>query len=160
VPGAAPPGTYTLTLHVGDYPADVTATAGFTFEKVIGIAPRGEGVPWAGAPLTAEGEFFGVSPSEGTTFEASADVALATLPVSPNPFAGRAAVTYALDATAVVRIALYDVLGREVAVLTDGRYEAGQHEATLDAERLPAGVDLVRATAGPFVQTERVTVLR
>jgi hypothetical protein len=55
---------------------------------------------------------------------------------------------------------VYDVLGREVARLVDAEREAGRHEATLDGSALPAGVYVVRLTAGPFVQAQRVTLVR
>jgi hypothetical protein len=57
-------------------------------------------------------------------------------------------------------VALYDVLGREVAVLADGRYGAGRHALTLDAAALPVGVYVVRAQAGEASATRRVTVAR
>jgi hypothetical protein len=59
-----------------------------------------------------------------------------------------------------VRLVIYDVLGREVAVLHYGDAEAGRHEADFDGRLLPAGVYLVQLTAGPFVQTQRVTLVR
>src|SRR5690606_11181113 len=45
--------------------------------------------------------------------------------VYPNPFRARATVTYALPAHGRVRVAVYDVLGREVAVLAEGMQQAG-----------------------------------
>src|SRR5690606_1437056 len=68
------------------------------------------------------------------------------LEVRPNPVRGGAEVTFEVEAAARVRVAVYDVLGREVAVLADGRFEAGRYEATLDASGLAAGLYLVRAT--------------
>ena len=78
----------------------------------------------------------------------------------PNPANGSVTVPLVLDATADVRLVVYDVLGREVAVLANGALDAGPHEATLDASGLPSGVYLVRLTAGNRVATQRVTVLR
>ena len=69
-------------------------------------------------------------------------------------------VGYALPAGGPVRLAVYDLLGREVAVLVDGVWAAGAYEAVLDGRGLPAGVYVVRLTAGAFVETRRVTLLR
>jgi hypothetical protein len=56
---------------------------------------------------------------------------------------------------------VYDVLGREVAVLADEAMEAGSYEvAWPEAGSLPAGTYLVRMTAGSVVQTERLTLVR
>jgi hypothetical protein len=94
---------------------------------------------------------------------ASAPGGLPSVPsvaASPNPFTGQARIGFALPEAARVRLAVYDVLGREVIVLVDGAREAGRHEAVLDGGALPAGVYLVRLAAGPFVQAQRVTLVR
>jgi hypothetical protein len=79
----------------------------------------------------------------------------------PNPSGGRVAVAYDVAARGRVRLAVYDLLGREVAVLVDGPREADRHEAVLDGRTLPAGVYLVRmTTAAGFTQTRRVTLVR
>lgn len=65
---------------------------------------------------------------------------------SPNPFAERAVVRYALPAEARVRLGVYDALGREVAVLADGERAAGPHMAALDGAGVPPGVYFARFT--------------
>ena len=67
--------------------------------------------------------------------------------------------TLALPAAAEARAAVYDVLGREVAVLHDGPLAAGSHRLTFHAD-LPAGVYLVRATGDGVRAAQRVTVVR
>ena len=60
-----------------------------------------------------------------------------------------------------VRMTVYDVLGREVAVLVDGAYAAGSYEvAWPEAASLPAGTYTLRLEAGAFRQTQRITLLR
>ena len=83
-----------------------------------------------------------------------------TLAVGPNPVRGAGAVTFRLDAEADVRLAVYDVLGREVGVLADGTYGAGAHRAPFDASAFPAGAYVVRLVAGGAAHTARVTVVR
>jgi hypothetical protein len=65
----------------------------------------------------------------------------------PNPFTDRLAVRFSVPEAMPVRLALYDVLGREVAVLAEGVHEPGEREAVLDASALPAGVYFVRFEA-------------
>ncbi len=80
--------------------------------------------------------------------------------VAPNPAPGAVTVRYDLAETATVRLAVYDVQGREVAVLHDGTRAAGPHRVSLDAA-LPAGVYLVRLRVdGRDVATQPVTLLR
>jgi glycosidase len=80
--------------------------------------------------------------------------------VFPNPTAGRATVRYTLDATADVRLDAYDVLGRRVATLAEGPQAAGAHEAAFDTAGLPAGIYVLRLSAGAQTATARVTVAR
>ena len=80
--------------------------------------------------------------------------------VWPNPAVGEVAVALTLPEATEVRVTVYDVLGREVAVVHEGPLAAGTHEVTLATARLPVGFYLVRATAGATSATQRVTVLR
>jgi hypothetical protein len=59
-----------------------------------------------------------------------------------------------------VTAAVYDGLGRRVAMLHDGVLESGAHALTLDASSLPAGVYVVRVTGETFAATRRATLIR
>jgi flagellar hook assembly protein FlgD len=65
-----------------------------------------------------------------------------------------------LPEAADVRASVYDVLGRQVVVLHDGRLAAGTHRFAFDGASLPAGVYLVRVESGSDQLTERITLLR
>jgi hypothetical protein len=90
-----------------------------------------------------------------------APAAFALHEATPNPFSSRTALRYEVAEVGHVRLAVYDLLGREVAVLVDGPREADRHEAVLDGARFPAGIYLVRMTTeGGLTHTRRVTLLR
>jgi hypothetical protein len=79
----------------------------------------------------------------------------------PNPSDGRITIRYDVAEVCRVRVAVYDLLGREVAVLVNGFVEAGHHQALLDGARLPVGLYLVRMTSETgFARTQRVTLVR
>ena len=61
-------------------------------------------------------------------------------PAYPNPFNPTTTIQYSLPATMEVRLAVFDVLGREVALLAEGTQSAGRHTATFDASHLSNGV--------------------
>ena len=82
------------------------------------------------------------------------------LAVSPNPVTSGGKVRVTLAESEPVRVAVYDVLGRQVAVLAEGAWPAGEHTVGLGAERLVPGVYVVRATAGAASAVQRVTVAR
>jgi hypothetical protein len=85
---------------------------------------------------------------------------LSLLPPAPNPSTGATTLRFTLDAGADVRLAVYDVAGREVALLASGELLAGHHEVVFDGSRLPAGVYLVRLQTGTAVATRRLTLVR
>ncbi|HLA63089.1 MAG TPA: T9SS type A sorting domain-containing protein, partial [Rhodothermales bacterium] len=84
--------------------------------------------------------------------------AVFALTATPNPATGAATVAYTLPEAARVRVTVYDVLGRAVAVLAEGAQSAGAHTAALDAAALPAGPYLVVLDADGARATTRVTV--
>ena len=80
--------------------------------------------------------------------------------VFPNPIRDRAQLTYAVPNEAEVSIAVYDLLGRRVARLVEGRKEAGVHRARLDAGRLASGRYFVQMQAEGVRKTRSLTVVR
>ncbi len=86
--------------------------------------------------------------------------------VAPNPARGAARLPLTLDADATVEAAVYDALGRRVAVVSDGPLAAGAHAIPLEAGALAPGVYVVRVVARPAgggaarVGVRRLTVAR
>ena len=80
--------------------------------------------------------------------------------VGPNPASGAARFSFGLAEAADVRLAVYDALGREVAVVAEGAMSAGAHAPMLQTSALPTGVYVWRLTAGARVESGRFTVVR
>jgi hypothetical protein len=59
-----------------------------------------------------------------------------------------------------VRLAIYDLLGREVATLVNEVKAPGRYEVTWDASGLASGVYLYRLTAGSFVDVKKLLLLK
>lgn len=86
----------------------------------------------------------------------------------PNPFNLSTTIRYELSRSSHVRIALYDVLGREISVLVDAREEAGRHDVGFDGAGLSSGMYFYRLLARPtegreagyFVQTKTLLLLK
>jgi uncharacterized delta-60 repeat protein len=78
----------------------------------------------------------------------------------PNPTHATATLEFVLSEATDVRLTLYDILGREVAVMAEGTRGAGTHTVTLDASRLVSGLYVVRLTAGSEAATRRLTIVR
>lgn len=84
----------------------------------------------------------------------------AALTVHPNPVRHGATVRYVAPEAGVVRLALHDVLGREVAVIHHGALTASTHTLALDVTALPAGRYVLRATGPGGSTAHPVTVAR
>jgi hypothetical protein len=78
----------------------------------------------------------------------------------PNPFNGMTIIQYTLPADGRARIAVTDLLGREVAVIADGEHVAGMHQRAWDASAQTSGVYLCRMTSGSFSQTRKLLLVR
>ena len=103
---------------------------------------------------------------------AFADVALAgespaALPESygllnayPNPFNPSTNIQYDLPEETHVRLAVFDLLGREVALLVDGQRSAGRYNISFDASGLKSGMYLYRLETPAFRQTKRFILLK
>jgi len=78
----------------------------------------------------------------------------------PNPFNPGTTIRFEMPRSSMVRLTVYDILGREVAVLVNGRMDAGVHEARFDASRLAGGAYFCRLQAGSFVTTMNMLFLK
>ena len=101
---------------------------------------------------------------EGMT-TAAEDAALPATPLlsppSPNPFRQQTRLTLTLAETQTVTVAVYDVLGRRVALLHDGTVGAGTPlHLAWGEEAAASGLYVVRAEGETFRATQRVTCVR
>ncbi|HAV22802.1 MAG: hypothetical protein A2X67_08050 [Ignavibacteria bacterium GWA2_55_11] len=78
----------------------------------------------------------------------------------PNPFNPATVIQYRLSTASVVDLRVFDLLGREVAVLATGERSAGTHNVEFDASRLPSGMYLYRLSTGEFTQTKKMLLTK
>ena len=78
----------------------------------------------------------------------------------PNPFNPTTTIGFSIKNSEFSTLKVYDLLGREVAVLANERMAAGVHEVMFDAAGLAGGVYFYRLQAGDFVQTNRLILLK
>ena len=71
----------------------------------------------------------------------------------PNPFNPTTQIQFSLPQDSDIRLAVFDLLGREVQVLAEGRYTAGTYSVAFDGTNLASGVYLYQLQAG----TQRLT---
>jgi hypothetical protein len=95
-----------------------------------------------------------------TSVDESAPTAFSLEQNWPNPFNPKTVVSCQVPIACWVRLDVYDILGREVAVLLNGPLEAGTHSTIFDASNLPGGIYLYRLTAGGLVAIRKMVLLR
>jgi Ca-activated chloride channel homolog len=85
----------------------------------------------------------------------------------PNPFNPTTSIAYAVGVDSRqpfvatrVRLGVYDMLGREVAVLVDERKEPGVYTATWNAAGMASGVYIYRLTANDYTQSRTMVLLK
>ncbi len=78
----------------------------------------------------------------------------------PNPFTGRTQIEFELPTSMRADVTVYDMMGRQIEVLTKGNLSSGRHTMTFDATGLASGVYICRLTTALGTSVRRMTVLR
>jgi hypothetical protein len=78
----------------------------------------------------------------------------------PNPFNPTTSIRYQIPTAETVNLKVYDILGKEVATLVNGRQEAGNYTVPFNAVRLASGVYFYRLQAGGFVETRKMLLVK
>ncbi len=78
----------------------------------------------------------------------------------PNPFDVSTTITYELEKSATVRLVVHDMLGRQVAILTEGEMQAGLHRAAFDGSSFPDGVYIYTLQAEGKMYSKQMVLMR
>ena len=78
----------------------------------------------------------------------------------PNPFNPTTKIAFSLDEPADARLTVYDLRGRALETLVDGRFGAGEHQVTWHADGLPSGVYLYRLEVADRVESRSAILLK
>jgi hypothetical protein len=90
----------------------------------------------------------------------AAPAVLALFQNYPNPFNPATKIAFRIAVFGTVRLSVYDVLGREVAMLLNGFLPPGEHEADFDGSGLASGLYVYRLTSGTITQARTMMLLR
>ena len=78
----------------------------------------------------------------------------------PNPFNPVTNIQFALPNAGYVKLAVYDMNGKEVAVLVNGQLAAGTYKADYNASSLSSGVYFYKLTAKDFTATKKMILIK
>jgi hypothetical protein len=78
----------------------------------------------------------------------------------PNPFNPSTKISYILNSNGKVRLSVYDLTGREVAVLVNGVQDAGEHTVVFSGAGLASGIYFCKLQAAEQVITKKMALVR
>jgi hypothetical protein len=78
----------------------------------------------------------------------------------PNPFNPGTKIDYTVGQAGPVTIKVYNTLGQEVATLVNENLAAGTYQATFDGAKLASGVYLYKMTAGSYVESKKMILMK
>ena len=78
----------------------------------------------------------------------------------PNPFNPLTTIRYAIPHSAKVKLAVHDMLGRKIETLVDEEQSAGWKEVQWNAQNISSGVYFYKLSAGNYLQTRKMLVVK
>ncbi len=78
----------------------------------------------------------------------------------PNPFNPSTTISYQLSANSQVELSIYDMSGKKVMTLINDNMPAGYHETSWNASDFTSGIYFYRLTAGNFVETKKMVLMK
>lgn len=77
----------------------------------------------------------------------------------PNPFNPQTTISFDVNEQTKVQLKIFDVLGRQVSLLTNSVYLAGTHKLVFNASGLPSGVYFYQIQAGDYSEVRKMLLL-
>ena len=78
----------------------------------------------------------------------------------PNPFNPSTTIEFSIPQESFVELKVYDVLGNEVITLANDYYPAGNYKADFNGDDLTSGIYIAKMTAGDFIQTRKMILIK
>jgi hypothetical protein len=134
-----------------------SATMKQSSEKEMNIQPQLTGLFQSSLPRLK----FALSPKVLTSMEDSFLVKEYSLSQNyPNPFNPSTTIQFSMKESNQVKVAVYDILGKQVALLQDGVLQQGKHKVQFDASSLSSGIYFYRMTVSGIVFTKKMLLVK
>ena len=78
----------------------------------------------------------------------------------PNPFNPTTTMKFSIPKDGLVKLVVYDLLGKEVATLVNDEQTKGTYEVTFDATKLNSGVYFYKITSGDFSEIKKMMLVK
>jgi hypothetical protein len=78
----------------------------------------------------------------------------------PNPFNPTTTISFSLPSKSFVSLKVFDVIGREVAIIVSEELSAGNYSRQWNATNLSSGIYFYRLQSGSYIETKKLVLLR
>ena len=153
-------GTYTDIPAMG-YDGNIE-TAGYLESdespifKVIKERTGEEFILSGNLPLWENNELYTIGVMENVVFPASIVLSEAY----PNPFNPTTSIEFGLSEEIDITVKVYDLSGREISVLADGKFSKGFHNLTWDASNQPSGIYFVTVSSSLESKSQKLMLVK
>ncbi len=116
--------------------------------------------PWVLRGAIIDGKQFGTVSAVEESWSQEVPAECALMQNYPNPFNPSTTIRFGLPGRSHVTLTVFNTLGQQVATLVQGEKEAGYHEVKFDGTGLSSGVYCCRLTAGEYVASKKLLLLK
>jgi hypothetical protein len=78
----------------------------------------------------------------------------------PNPFNPATTIKFDIPKSSLVKLSVFDITGKEIEVLANETLNPGSYSVNWDAGKVSSGIYFYRLTAGDFVQTRKMILVK
>ena len=161
LPSRVPPATYGFNMKVGTFPNTVLDVDSFTFSKSAGSSARVGAGPETGDDWAAAWNI----DEKSISVEGVIPESFVLEQNYPNPFNPSTTIKYQLPKAEKVRIAIYDLTGRQVRELLNGHKEAGSYFIQWNGlnqvgQTVATGLYIYQIQAGQFNQLRKMLFVK
>ena len=78
----------------------------------------------------------------------------------PNPFNPVTKIKFEIPKSGFTTLKIFDILGKEIKTLVNESLQPGTYEATFDGSQLTSGIYFYKITAGDFLETKRMMLIK
>ena len=138
-------------------------TSGSDLYTALGISPDGQfivGQGTNGATNQDEGYLLAIN---GITSVEESQLTPGNFVLNqnyPNPFNPTTTISFSIPNEELISLKVFNSLGEEVAELIDETKPAGNYSVSFDASKLSSGVYLYKISAGNFVETKKMILMK
>ena len=149
VPGYAPWGGYLYVGKIGVYPDSIIDSDTLLVFKMRGFNGFNHHQGWA---------CYGWDDNEEAVSIQHSGFGIQSC--YPNPFNSSTVISFEMSDAGFVKLAVYDIAGREIITLVEGFYPAGHHQVVFEGTELASGVYFARLEAGGVMNSVKVLLMK